>query len=41
MAGNEPIKAVAAASGYATPSAFTAAFRAAFGITPARYFQPR
>jgi AraC-like DNA-binding protein len=41
LAGNEPIKAIAAAAGYATPSAFTAAFRAAFGITPARYFQPR
>ena len=41
LAGNEPIKAVAAAAGYATPSAFTAAFRVAFGITPARYFQPR
>lgn len=41
LAGNAPIKAVAAAAGYATPSAFTAAFRAAFGITPARYFQPR
>lgn len=41
LAANAPIKAVAAAAGYATPSAFTAAFRAAFGITPARYFQPR
>jgi AraC-like DNA-binding protein len=41
LAANEPIKAVAAAAGYATPSAFTAAFRAAFGITPGRYFQMR
>jgi AraC-like DNA-binding protein len=41
LAAGAPIKAVAAAAGYATPSAFTAAFRAAFGITPARYFQPR
>jgi AraC-like DNA-binding protein len=41
LAGNAPIKAVAAAAGYATPSAFTAAFRAAFGTTPGRYFAPR
>jgi len=41
LAGDEPIKAVAAATGYATASAFTAAFRATFGVTPARYFQNR
>ncbi|WP_425542506.1 helix-turn-helix domain-containing protein [Sphingomonas oligophenolica] len=32
------VKKAAAAAGYATPSAFLAAFRAVFGITPARYF---
>lgn len=41
LAGGVPIKAVAAAAGYAGPSAFTAAFRAAFGTTPGRYFQDR
>lgn len=41
LAGGEPIKAVAAEAGYATPSAFTAAFRAAFGTTPGRYFRAR
>lgn len=41
LAGGAPIKAVAAAAGYATPSAFTAAFRAAFGTTPGRYFEDR
>jgi AraC-like DNA-binding protein len=39
LAGGFPIKAVAAASGYATPSAFVAAFRKQFGITPGRYFE--
>ena len=38
LAAGTPIKQVAAEAGYATPSAFTAAFRAAFGTTPARYF---
>jgi AraC-like DNA-binding protein len=33
-----PIKQVAIKAGYATPSAFTAAFRTVFGTTPARYF---
>ena len=33
-----PVKAVAADAGYATPSAFIAAFRKTFGVTPARYF---
>lgn len=31
------VKQAAAAAGYATPSAFVAAFRALFGTTPARY----
>ena len=33
------VKQAAAAAGYATPSAFVAAFRAVFGVTPARYFE--
>ena len=41
LAAGTPIKQVAAAAGYATPSAFTAAFRATFGTTPARYFADR
>lgn len=41
LAAGTPIKQVAAAAGYATPSAFTAAFRASFGTTPARYFVGR
>jgi AraC-like DNA-binding protein len=40
LAGGAPIKAVAAASGYASPSAFVAAFRKQFGVTPGRYFEP-
>jgi AraC-like DNA-binding protein len=39
MAADAPVKAVAAAAGYAAPSAFVAAFRAAFGTTPGRYFE--
>ncbi|MBX3561710.1 MAG: helix-turn-helix transcriptional regulator [Sphingomonas sp.] len=39
LAGDAPIKAVAASAGYATPSAFVAAFRKQFGVTPGRYFQ--
>jgi AraC-like DNA-binding protein len=38
LAGGAPIKQVAADAGYATPSAFTAAFRRQFGVTPGRYF---
>jgi AraC-like DNA-binding protein len=38
LAIGDPIKAVAAQSGYATPSAFVAAFRSCFGTTPGRYF---
>ncbi len=41
LAAGVPIKQVAAAAGYATPSAFTAAFRASFGTTPGRYFAER
>jgi len=33
------VKQAAAAAGYATPSAFVAAFRGVFGVTPARYFE--
>ena len=41
LAAGVAIKQVAAAAGYTTPSAFTAAFRASFGTTPARYFADR
>lgn len=41
LAAGAPIKQVAATAGYATPSAFTAAFRSTFGTTPARYFGNR
>lgn len=39
LASGAPIKAVAQAAGYASASAFTAAFREAFGVTPGRYFE--
>jgi AraC-like DNA-binding protein len=39
VAGGAPVKAAAAAAGYAAPSAFVAAFRVAFGTTPGRYFE--
>jgi AraC-like DNA-binding protein len=38
LAAGEPVKAVARAAGFGAPSAFVAAFRAAFGETPGRYF---
>ena len=38
LAGGASVKAVAAEAGYAGPSAFVAAFRREFGVTPARYF---
>jgi AraC-like DNA-binding protein len=38
LAGGTPIKLSAAKAGYASPSAFIAAFRGTFGVTPARYF---
>jgi AraC-like DNA-binding protein len=40
LAAGASVKAVAATAGYATPSAFVAAFRTLFGTTPARYFVP-
>jgi len=33
------VKQAAAAAGYTTPSAFVAAFRGVFGVTPGRYFE--
>ena len=39
LATGKPVTAVADACGYANSSAFTAAFREAFGVTPARYAQ--
>ncbi|MEZ4455299.1 MAG: helix-turn-helix transcriptional regulator [Gemmatimonadales bacterium] len=38
LAAGRPIKQVARATGYTSPSAFIAAFRTALGTTPARYF---
>lgn len=38
LAAGSPVKAAAEAAGYAAPSAFVAAFRAALGKTPGRYF---
>ena len=38
LAGGTSVKAAAAAAGYANPSAFIAAFRKRFGVTPNRYF---
>ncbi len=38
LAAGAPVKAVAQAAGYATDSAFVAAFKAVFGETPGRYF---
>ena len=34
----DPVKVVAHEAGYRTSSAFIAAFAAAFGLTPGRYF---
>lgn len=39
LATGEQVTTVALSCGYATPSAFTAAFHAAFGVTPTRYAQ--
>jgi len=39
LAGGAPVKVVAAAAGYRSPSAFVAAFRRRFGVTPSRYFE--
>ncbi|WP_294128704.1 helix-turn-helix transcriptional regulator [Sphingomonas sp.] len=41
LGAGEPVKSVAAHAGFAAPSAFVAAFRAAFGETPGGYFSPR
>lgn len=38
LAAGASVKQAAAAAGYATPSAFVAAFRSEFGETPGRYF---
>lgn len=38
LAAGDSVKQAAGAAGYATPSAFVAAFRAVFGETPGRYF---
>ena len=38
LADGEPIAAVAETAGYVNPSSFIAAFKSAFGTTPARYF---
>jgi AraC-like DNA-binding protein len=39
LAAGAPVKAVAASAGYRGPSAFVAAFRRQFGVTPSRYFE--
>ena len=39
LAEGQPVTSVALDLGYASPSAFIAAFRAALGVTPARYFR--
>jgi AraC-like DNA-binding protein len=41
LAAGTPVTSVALDVGYDSPSAFVAAFRAAFGQTPGRYFGPR
>jgi AraC-like DNA-binding protein len=38
VAGGASITAASAAAGYGSPSAYIAAFKKAFGATPARYF---
>jgi AraC-like DNA-binding protein len=38
LAAGRPVSRVAAEVGYATPSAFVAAFRRTVGSTPGRYF---
>jgi AraC-like DNA-binding protein len=40
LAGGTSVKAAASHAGYASASAFVAAFRGLFGTTPARYFSP-
>ncbi len=41
LARGDSIGQIAAAVGYATPSAFVAAFRRELGTTPGRYFEQR
>ncbi len=38
LASGQTVKGVAQDAGYSSPSAFVAAFRSVFGVTPARYF---
>lgn len=38
LANNEPVTRIALELGYESPSAFSAAFRDTFGVTPRRYF---
>jgi AraC-like DNA-binding protein len=40
VAGGATVQDASAAAGYTTPSAYIAAFRAAFGTTPARFLDP-
>jgi AraC-like DNA-binding protein len=40
LAAGEPVTTVALEVGYASPSAFVAMFRRAFGTTPSRYYRP-
>ena len=39
LADAEPVTTIALDLGYASPSAFIAAFSAALGVTPGRYFR--
>ncbi len=41
LADRQPVTTIALDLGYASPSAFIATFRAALGVTPARYFNGR
>ena len=41
MASGEQVKTAAVTAGFASASAYVAAFRKLFGVTPARYFAPR
>lgn len=41
LADRQPVTSIALDLGYASPSAFIATFRAALGVTPARYFNRR
>jgi AraC-like DNA-binding protein len=41
LAAGQPVAAAARRAGYATPSAFVAAFRRTIGVPPGVYFEPR